>query len=304
MKQTQNETRSFSKMFTELTKFEIAVFEFLTAILGYLIGHSFNSPFVWPEFLLTSLGVLFLAAGSGGLNQYQEHSRDILMNRTKNRPIPSHRMTPRIALYIVLALILLGAVLLSQVSLIVCILGVSAAVFYNGFYTLWWKPKMAFAAIPGAIPGALPVLVGYQAATQSSNIMDIRGWYLFGILFFWQMPHFWVLALKYSQDYAKGGFPTLPVTLGVKITKEQITVWTLAYAAIGLLAGLFFQLNPLGAAGILAVSLWLIIELRRYLNQSKLEDPQSNRPNPWLRFFLIINFSMLFYLGFILVGLL
>ncbi len=109
------------------------------------------------------------------------------------------------------------------------------------------------------------------------------------------MPHFWVLALKYSNDYDQGGFPTLPVARGNHVTRFQITLWCLAYAGIGLLSVLFFPLGIIGALGALLISGWLIYELIRFLKQ-----PEQKT---WLRFFLSINFSLLLYLGVIVVDL-
>ena len=152
---------------------------------------------------------------------------------------------------------------------------------------------MAYAAIPGAIPGSLPILIGYIAAGNA--VWDVRGLYLFAILFFWQMPHFWVLALKYSNDYDQGGFPTLPVARGNHVTRFQITLWCLAYAALGLLSVLFFQTGILGLAGSLLTSVWLLAELIRFLRH-----PEQKT---WLRFFLSINFSLIVYLAVISIDL-
>jgi len=211
------------------------------------------------------------------------------MDRTKNRPLPSGRVSMGFASYLTGVLFIIGCLFLAQVSISVLALGILAVISYNGFYTLWWKRKMAFAAIPGAIPGALPILIGFQAATN--NLRDPRGWYLFAILFFWQMPHFWVLALKYSNDYDQGGFPTLPVAKGPHVTRFQITLWCLAYAGLGLLSALFFPTGIIGLLGSLIISIWLLFELYRFLQQ-----PQQKT---WLRFFLSINFSMIMYLAVI-----
>lgn len=270
----------------ELTKAEIVLLEAITLVAGFLIGQSLETLFQWESFTFTLVGVSFLALGAGALNQIQEREEDAQMDRTKKRPLPSGRLTLRFAAVLTFALILFGAALLSLVSIPVLALGIFAVVSYNGLYTLWWKRKMAFAAVPGAIPGALPILIGFQAAVR--DMADIRGYYLFAILFFWQMPHFWVLALKYSQDYERGGFPTLPVALGNQVTRFQITLWCLAYAGIGLLSVLFFPTGIIGMVGSLVTSSWLIYELVRFLKQ-----PEQKT---WLRFFLSINFSLLLYL--------
>jgi protoheme IX farnesyltransferase len=277
----------------QLTKFEIIVFEMITIAAGYLIGHSLERTIQWPEFLLTFFGVSFVALASAALNQIQESHEDAQMDRTKNRPLPSGRISLTQAWTLVTLLFTAGIYALTQVSFTVVALGVFAAFSYNVLYTMWWKRRMAFAAVPGAIPGALPILIGFEAAVH--NLADVRGWYLFAILFFWQMPHFWVLALKYSNDYDQGGFPTLPVARGNHVTRFQISLWCLAYAGIGLLSPLFFPLGIIGALGALLISIWLIFELVRFL-----KHPEQKT---WLRFFLSINFSLLLYLGVIVVDL-
>ena len=273
----------------QLTKSEIVLLEVITLAAGYFIGQSMESAIDWPRFILTTLGVSGLAMGSGALNQIQEREEDSQMDRTRGRPLPSGRVKLRSAIAITLTLFSLGAFALSFVSRTVLWLGLLAVISYNGFYTLWWKRKMAFAAVPGAIPGALPILIGYQAAVN--NMMDFRGYYLFAILFFWQMPHFWVLALKYSNDYNQGGFPTLPVAKGNQVTRFQITLWCLAYAGLGLLSALFFPTGILGLLGSLIISAWILFELYRFL---RLPAQQT-----WLRFFLSVNMSMILYLAVI-----
>jgi protoheme IX farnesyltransferase len=283
----------FARDLLQLTKAEIVLLEVITLVAGFLIGHSLEQPINFSLFLLMLVGVSCLALGSGALNQIQERSEDAQMNRTKSRPLPSGRISVGVALSITISLFIIGVLCLHQVSTPVLLLGLAAVVSYNGLYTLWWKRKLAFAAIPGAIPGALPILIGYQGAV--GNLLDVRGYYLFAILFFWQMPHFWVLALKYSNDYDKGGFPTLPVARGSHVTRFQITLWCLAYAAVGLLSSLFFPMGLIGLIGSLFISAWLVFELARFL-----KHPEQKT---WLRFFLSINFSLILYLGVISVDL-
>jgi protoheme IX farnesyltransferase len=272
-----------------LTKAEIVLLEAITLIAGYLIGHPMDQVFAWDRFLNSLIGTSLLALGSGALNQIQEHKEDASMERTRDRPIPSGRVSLPAATSIALSLLALGCLFLSRVSPALLALGLLAVASYNGLYTLWWKRKLAFAAIPGAIPGALPILMGFQAAVE--NLFDLRGYYLFAILFFWQMPHFWVLALKYSRDYDRGGFPTLPVAKGTEVTRAQITLWCLAYSGVGLLSALFFPTGIPGVLGSLAISTWLLVELYRFI---KLPEQKT-----WLRFFLSINLSLILYLAVI-----
>ncbi len=279
--------------FLKLTKSEIVLLEAITLVAGFFIGQPFESPVDWQRFLFTLVGVSALALGSGALNQIQEKEEDSQMERTKTRPLPSGRISVRTAWWSTFILFFIGCLLLSFVSKPVLILGILAVISYNVLYTMWWKRKMAYAAIPGAIPGSLPILIGYIAAGNA--VWDVRGLYLFAILFFWQMPHFWVLALKYSNDYDQGGFPTLPVARGNHVTRFQITLWCLAYAALGLLSVLFFQTGILGLAGSLLTSVWLLAELIRFLRH-----PEQKT---WLRFFLSINFSLIVYLAVISIDL-
>lgn len=288
----------FIKDFLNLTKAEIVLLEAITLIAGFWIGRPLEIPVAWNHFFLALFGTTFLAMGAGALNQIQERHDDIKMERTRNRPLPSGRVSLSKAISITLLLFTIGLYLLNKVSWNVLLLGAFAVISYNGLYTMWWKRKMAFAAIPGAIPGAIPVLIGYQAALAPSEnaIGSAGGYYLFALLIFWQMPHFWVLALKYSNDYKKGGFPTLPVAHGPQVTRYQITLWCLAYCGIGVLAALFFPLGLFGILGCLATSIGLLFELFRFLSH-----PEQKT---WLRFFLSINFSLILYLGIIATDLL
>ena len=271
----------------ELAKSGIVTLVLISVLGGYLIGQPSEGSFQPLRLLLTLLGVLFLASGSSALNQLQERHIDATMPRTASRPLPSGRISYREAtLFIVLSLSL-GLFLLSRISFSVLTLGFLAVVLYNGLYTLWWKKHWAYAAIPGAIPGALPILMGYASARGS--ITASGGWYLFFLLFFWQMPHFWVLALKYKDDYQKGGFPTLPVARGTGVTVSEISMWCVAYVALAFMAPLFL---PVGWIYLSVTSLMSIQVIRELVAFTK--APESKK---WLHFFLWVNFSLIAYIG-------
>ena len=181
---------SLSKDILQLTKAEIVLLEAITLVAGFFIGQPIDQPIDWVKFIFSLLGVSALALGSGALNQIQERQEDSQMNRTKLRPLPSGRISFTFACVLVIFLFAAGVFFLHLVSPSVLALGIFAVISYNGLYTMWWKRKMAFAAIPGAIPGALPILIGFETAVN--NLHDVRGYYLFAILFFWQMPLFWM----------------------------------------------------------------------------------------------------------------
>ena len=279
--------------FKEFSKSGIVALVLISVLGGYLAGQPFEHPFVAPRLILTLLGILLMASGSSALNQWQERSIDARMARTQNRPIPSGRITSREAWAFITLTLALGLGILFKLSNTLGLLGVAAVISYNGLYTPWWKQKMPFAAVPGAIPGALPVLMGYHSANQ--DLSAPGGWYLFAILFFWQMPHFWVLALKYKDDYRDGEIPTLPVSLGEGITRKQITVWGLAYIGISLMAPFFLPVGNIYLIAAVIMGFWVAFELFRFWLK-----PEGKS---WLRFFLSINFSLIAYIGFIVFDL-
>jgi protoheme IX farnesyltransferase len=281
------------KIYKELSKSGIVTLVLISVFAGYLIGQSHEVPLDWVRMSLTLLGILFLASGSSALNQVQEQKIDAHMPRTAGRPLPSGRISTLAALGFVGAMLFLGLSLLYLLGWSLFILGIAAVIFYNGLYTLWWKKHWAFGAVPGAIPGALPILMGHVAA--QGKVFTPSGFYLFFILFFWQMPHFWVLALRYQKDYEQGGFPTLPVRHGEWVTLNQITVWCLAYLGLALIAPFFLAVRWIYLVPTILVSIKVLIELYRY---SKNPEGKS-----WLHFFLWVNFSLIIFLGFAVIDL-
>jgi heme o synthase len=280
--------RNTTQLYRELSKSGIVALVLISVLGGYLIGQPFEIPLSLSRLSLTLLGVLFLASGSSALNQFQERKEDATMPRTAKRPLPSGRMTPQGVLAFVALTLSLGLGLLSQINTEVLLLGIAAIVFYNGLYTLWWKRHWAYAAVPGAIPGALPILMGHVAA--NGYLGSPGGIYLFFILFYWQMPHFWVLALKFEKDYRQGGFPTLPVARGAAVTVSRIVVWTLAYIGLAMIAPIFLKIHWIYMSIAAAVSFKVLWELRSFV---KAPDPVQ----AWLRFFLWVNFSLVFYIA-------
>lgn len=283
MARKRNRPQTKLGLYLELTKSGIVTLVAISVTAGYLIGHQADIPISLSHFLFTILGVFFLASGASGLNQIQEIKLDAGMPRTAKRPLPSGRISRKNALVLVVGSAVLGLLILARIDWNVFWMGVLALFSYNVLYTLWWKRKWAFAAIPGAIPGALPVLMGFTAA--SGKVWDIEGIYLFAILFYWQMPHFWSLALRYEDDYRQGAIPTLPVARGSEITKIQIFLWTIGYIVLAVAGPFFSGVGSLYLWVAVAVSLKLLWEIFGYLRGAK----------PWIHFFLWINFSLIFY---------
>jgi protoheme IX farnesyltransferase len=275
------------RLYTELSKSGIVALVLISVLGGYLAGQPFERPLSWARLALTLFGVMLLASGSSALNQVQERHEDAAMPRTARRPLPSGRITFGQAVAFVLICLIGGLAVLRYLGLPLALLGALAVISYNGLYTRWWKRRWSFAAVPGAVPGALPVLMGYAAA--SGQVFAPGGLYLFFLLFFWQMPHFWVLALKYRADYEQGGFPTLPVTHGTPVTVSQIVIWCLGYIGLATLAPLFLGVGAIYGLIAFAVSLKLVWVLRKFVR-----EPESRH---WLGFFLWVNFSLVIYIA-------
>jgi heme o synthase len=217
--------------YAELSKFGIVLLVLVSAGAGFMLSAPLGPEFPWPQGLLVLAGVMLLSCGASALNQVQERGRDSLMARTAGRPLPSGRLSHVQGLAFSIVAIAAGAaVLWLGVGPTAGILGLIASGFYNGVYTPWLKPNSPFAAVPGAIPGAIPPVIGW--VTGGGHLTDAGAVILFGILFLWQMPHFWALALRYRADYAAGGFPMVSERVGVEGTARLIQLY-----ALGLTAG-------------------------------------------------------------------
>ncbi len=276
------------RIIRELSKSGIVTLVLISVFAGFLIGKPLDQSIHIPRLLLTLIGLLLLSCGASALNQIQEINRDALMPRTAKRPLPSGRISLFAAIAFSVFTIIFGLLALAAIDPLLLGLGLTAVILYNGFYTLWWKAHFAHAAVPGAIPGAIPIYIGYLAARayQPLHIHSLflpGAIYLFLILFFWQMPHFWVLALHYSKDYALGGIPTLPVSYGPKRTIRQIAIWALCYMSLALMAPLFIPGSKLYLA--IPMDLILLVELIRYWRGGK-----------WIRFFMWVNVSLIIFL--------
>jgi protoheme IX farnesyltransferase len=174
--------------------------------------------------LISPLASIFLiACGASVLNQYQERTQDAMMNRTKDRPIPSGRLSPQKALLISTLLLVSGLGILIREQYWTCsILGIINLLWYNGLYT-WLKKKSAFAVVPGAISGVIPVFMGCTAA--GGALLNPLILLLALFLFIWQIPHFWLLMLKFEDEYRLAGFPVMTDIFNIKQFKNIILAW-------------------------------------------------------------------------------
>ncbi|MBK9099649.1 MAG: protoheme IX farnesyltransferase [bacterium] len=225
--------RNNIKIFFELTKVKITSFVTVTTAFGYIAATIQIDVGIIPVLL----GVLLLAFGSAALNHYQEKDFDAKMNRTKNRPIPSGRISSSLALLISSLLVISGSiVLIVFTNLLVLSLGLLNLVWYNLIYTLL-KRKTPFAIIPGSFVGAIPPMIGWAAA--GGSLIDPQMIIIAFFFFIWQIPHFWLLLLVMDNEYRQAGFPTLSMLF----SKEQLSritfIWIISTAVTGLMIPLF-----------------------------------------------------------------
>jgi protoheme IX farnesyltransferase len=198
------------------------------------------NPMPFGRALIAVLATTLIVGAASALNCYIERDSDKLMARTQNRPLPSGRLDPAIALIFGLGMACLAVPLLALgVNQLTGFLGALAFVGYVWVYTPL-KRVTPWALEIGAIPGAIPPLLGWTAATGR---IELPGLVLFGILFIWQLPHFLAISLFRKEEYAKAGIKVLPVVKGDEVTKRRIPLQVAALVACSLL------LYPLGVAG-------------------------------------------------------
>lgn len=274
------------KTYTGLTKFGIVIFVLMAGVAGYATSFQIENEFQIRHFLWFLGGLYFLSSGSLALNQVQEYKLDQKMPRTSSRPIASGKLTPTAGIIISGTLLFIGVNMLYELSSTAGFVAVASVILYNGLYTMYWKPKWVFAAVPGAIPGALPVTIGY--AVNNSDILNSESVYLFLIMFLWQMPHFWTLAIKYIEDYRLGSIPTLPVALGVQKTLYHVGLYTFVYCGVAIASPFFLHTSWIYVACVFPFAFML---LKEFFTLYRSEGKQK-----WFSFFMWTNISMLVFL--------
>jgi protoheme IX farnesyltransferase len=235
----------------ELTKPGITLMVVLTAGLGFLLAEEEKISFLL--LVHTLLGTGLVSAGASALNQVIERETDALMRRTSQRPLPAGRMDPDLALLFGVALGVAGlAELALAVNLLTALLGAVALAGYVFVYTPL-KRMSSLATIIGAVPGAIPPMMGWSAVR---NDVDLAAWVLFGILFFWQMPHFLAIAWLCRDDYREAGFPMLTVSdpEGFR-TSRQVLLYGAVLVPVSLMPSLLGLMGTVYFVGALALGL-------------------------------------------------
>jgi protoheme IX farnesyltransferase len=233
--------------FVTLAKPRLNALVVATAAAAYYLGNGEAG----LRFVNTVVGTALVAGGSAALNQLYERRTDALMHRTRRRPLPDGRLQPVEAAVFGCALSIAGVALLALgVSSAAAIVAVATLVSYLAIYTPL-KLQTSLSTLIGAVPGALPAMLGWVAA---SNNGPVGGWILFAIVFVWQMPHFLAIAWMYREDYQRAGFPLLPIVEpDGRSTGRQALLYALALIPVSVaptLAGIAGWVYFAGAAGL------------------------------------------------------
>ncbi|WP_348636607.1 heme o synthase [Mariniflexile litorale] len=214
--------------FKEITKMRLALSVVFSSLAGYLLGVDTVD---FKTLTLLAFGGYFMVGASNAFNQIIEKDLDALMDRTKNRPIPAGRMSVTTAFIIASIFTLLGIIILYTINKQTAMFGAISIFLYTCVYTPL-KTKTPLSVFVGAIPGAIPFMLGWVAATDDFGIEPGT---LFALQFFWQFPHFWAIGWFLFEDYKKGGFFMLPTgkqDKGTAVQTIMYTIWTLLVSII------------------------------------------------------------------------
>lgn len=274
--------REFAKIVFQLSKIKITGAVAFTTITGYVLA---KDAFDWG-FISVTVGIFLMACGSSVINHLQEYRTDSAMERTRKRPLPSGRISRFNAMIIAFVEIVAGMIVLNfLVNTEALLLGITALIWYNAIYTPM-KRVTPHAVIPGSVIGAIPPLVGWVAS--GASLMDVRAWSMALFFFIWQVPHFYLLGLKYGPQYERAGFPSLTQRYSNKNLRILILLWVISttFAALSLY---YFDVVKSTVSVILLClsSVWIIvIFLLPAVKKSMLFRP--------FRYFMRINYYVLF----------
>ena len=225
-----------------------------TAVVGMLLAVPGALPL--GKVIFATLGIGMAAASGAAINQLVEQRIDAIMARTKNRPLPQGELNTRNAFIFALLLCAISMVILVfKVNMLTALLTFIALIGYAVIYTMFLKPATPQNIVLGGAAGAAPPLLGWVSMTGEVSSEALL---LFLIIFIWTPPHFWALAIRRREEYAKVGIPMLPVTHGVPFTKLQILLYTILLLAVSVLPFVIHMSGLIYLAGAIALGLGFI----------------------------------------------
>ncbi len=255
-------TSSIWADFKEITKHRLSVSVVFSSLAGYLLGIFDWNDFSCGTLALLSIGGYCMVGASNTYNQIIEKDLDALMQRTKNRPIPTNRISTNKAFWLANLLTLTGIILLYLVNAKTAMFGAISIFMYTSLYTPL-KTVTPLAVFVGAFPGAIPFMLGWVAATGH---FGLEAGTLFIIQFFWQFPHFWAIGWFLHDDYQKAGFKMLPTNQRDQSTTLQIILYTIWLLIASILPALYpyfkissrLYLTEISAVIVLLLGFWLL----------------------------------------------
>ena len=248
-----------------LTKFKLSALVIFSAAMGFLTAPGNPD---WSKLIILIVGGFLVTAASNGLNQVIERDLDKLMDRTSNRPLPDQRLSVAEALSVCVFCGVTGIYLLaSYLNLASGLLGLFALLSYTLIYTPL-KRVTPFSVFAGAVPGAIPPLLGWVAATGH---LGIEAWVLFAIQFIWQFPHFWAIAWVLDDDYKKAGFIMLPTGFRDRGSAMQTFVYALSLLPIGFLPFVYGISGLVAALTIAAITIYFAYTAYKLLSSQSVE---------------------------------
>lgn len=273
------------KDFLILTKFTLSFTVSLSLVFAFVLAKStIDFSLLYPF-----LAVLLLALGVSSLNQVQEYKEDALMPRTKNRPIAAKRISVRAGFFISFLLILSSFIFIYlSLDILGIVIFTSVIVLYNLFYTKA-KKTTVYAAVYGASLGVIPPLIGWLSA--NGEITDIRFIALGLFYFIWQIPHFWLLTLKFNKDYKKANFPTVVDKFGIEGLERVTFIWLLLTVICGLfLILVFYKISLIILILLIALNIYTIYSIFSLRFEHK-----------YLKNFITINLYMLLTMTLLMI---
>jgi len=257
--QNQFSLKSLFADFTAITKARLAISVVFSSVAGYLLGFSEDYPFSWLTLILLTTGGYCMVGASNVFNQIIEKDLDALMDRTKNRPVPSGKISVRNAFILGSVLTIIGIGILYSINPKTAMFGAISIFLYTSIYTPL-KTKTPLAVFVGAFPGAIPFMLGWVAARGT---FGIEAGTLFLIQFFWQFPHFWAIGWFLFDDYKKAGFFMLPTGRKDKKTARQTILYTVWLIVASLLPVTGYvgelKLSIVSAVLVFFLGLWMLV---------------------------------------------
>ncbi|ARV15987.1 heme o synthase [Polaribacter sp. SA4-12] len=253
-----NNTTSMQAIFSDfkqLTKVGLSLSVVFSSVAGYLLAIDVVNYFT---LFLLAIGGFFMVGASNAFNQIIEKDTDAIMKRTQNRPLPTGRMSVNVALTIAILFTILGLSILYSINPKTALFGAISIFLYTSVYTPL-KPVTPLSVFVGAIPGAIPFMLGWVAAT---NNFGLEAGFLFMIQFFWQFPHFWAIGWLQDEEYKKAGFNMLPMGEKDKGAVKQIIFYTIIMILVSIapvlkLSGAFY-IHPITAVIVALLGIYML----------------------------------------------